>query len=210
MKFLVFSDLHDEESALQKLKELAAKEEFDYVLSCGDNSQSISFLEEIMDSFPRFFLIPGNWEGKEANEFLSDSRNCINEKRVELEGGLNIVGFGFSNVTPFGTYGELSEKEIHDRMGRLDIDNNTILLAHCPPFGFFDSVKGTRTGSHSALEIIEKKKPLVVFFGHIHETSGVRENGGTTFVKVPAANGMKACIAEINNKKTSVSFIGLG
>ena len=64
MKLLVFSDLHEEEYALEKLKELAKEKQFDYVLSCGDNSRSISFLEELIDSFPRFFLIPGNWEGE--------------------------------------------------------------------------------------------------------------------------------------------------
>ncbi len=209
MRLLVFSDLHQEGAALEKLRELAMNEEFDYVLSCGDNSPNISFLEGIIDSFPRFFLIPGNWEGEKANDFISKSRNSVNEKRVELEENLNLVGFGYSNVTPFRTYGELSEKEIYERMGRLRIDNNSILLLHCPPKGYFDAVRGGNAGSSSVLKIIRERKPLAAFFGHIHETEGVDKIGESTLVKVPAANGMQACVAEIKNKRTSVSFIGL-
>lgn len=209
MKLLVFSDLHQDESAFERLKQFAKEQTFDYVLSCGDNSQNISFLQELIDSFPRFFLIPGNWEGEKANRFLQEHRNCINEKRVELEEGLNIVGFGHSNITPFGTYGELSEDEIRKRLSKLDIDKNTILLLHVPPRGYFDSVKGENTGSPSVLNAIKSKKPLVAFFGHIHEQSGTEELDGTTLVKVPAANSYRAAVVEIKNKKAYVEFIEL-
>jgi len=209
MRILVFSDLHGEEYALESLRELARRENFDYVLSCGDNSRAVSFLEELIDSFPRFFLIPGNWEGEKANAFLSKNRNCINEKSVELEEGLNLVGFGYSNKTPFGTYGELTEQEIYDRMKSLDIDANTLLLLHCPPKGHFDFVRGEHAGSSSVLKIIEERKPLAAFFGHIHEQEGSEDNGHTTLVKVPAAKNMKACVVEAKNKKISASFIEL-
>lgn len=209
MRLLVFSDLHGEEAALGKLKELNAKEKFDYVLSCGDNSGGVSFLEDVISSFPDFYLVPGNMEGKEANDFLAENKHSVHEKKVELSDGLNLVGFGYSNKTPFGTYGELEEEDIYEKMSRLDIDNNTILLLHCPPKGHFDSVGSENPGSSSVLKIIEEKKPLAALFGHIHEHEGTKKSGETTLVKVPAANGMKACIIDINNKKTSVSFITL-
>ncbi len=209
MRILVFSDLHGEEYALESLKVFAQSEKFDYVLSCGDNSREVSFLEELIDSFPRFYLIPGNWEGEKANAFLSGNRNCANGKRIELEGGLNLVGFGYSNTTPFGTYGELTEKEIYERMKKLEVDENTLLLLHCPPKGHFDFVGGGHAGSPSVLKIIEEKKPLAAFFGHIHEQEGTGELGRTTLVKVPSAKEMRACVAEITNKKISASFIEL-
>lgn len=208
MRLLVFSDLHGEEIALEKLKELAAKEKVDYVLSCGDNSKAVSFLEDLIGSFSNFYLIPGNWEGKEANEFLLHDKHCVHGKRIGID-GLNLVGFGYSNKTPFGTYGELSEDEIYGKMKKLDIDNNTILLLHCPPKGHFDFVRDSHPGSSSVLKIIEEKKPLVVFFGHIHEHEGSEKFGESTLVKVPAANAMRACIVDIKDKKTSVSFISL-
>ena len=85
MKLLVFSDLHQDELAFEKLKTLAREQTFDYVLSCGDNSLNISFLEDLIDSFPRFFLIPGNWEGEKANRFLQEHKKCVNEKRIDLK-----------------------------------------------------------------------------------------------------------------------------
>ena len=56
-------------------------------------------------------------------------------------------------------------------------------------------------------KIIEEKKPLVAFFGHIHEQSGTEKLGSTTLVKIPAANSYRAAIVEIKNKKVSVEFI---
>jgi len=208
MKFLVFSDLHQEEAALEKLR--GAADGFDYVLSCGDNSRSVSFLEEVIGSFPRFYFIPGNWEGEKENEFIAGNKNSVNERRVELEDGLNLVGFGYSNITPFGTYGELSEEEIYERMNKLEIDNNTVLLLHCPPKGHFDSARGKHAGSSSVLRIIEEKKPLVVFFGHIHEEEGMGRIEGTNIIKVPAANRFRACAVEIENKRITSKFIDLG
>ncbi len=208
MRILVFSDLHGDEAALEKVKELAAREKFDYILSCGDNSRAVSFLEDMIDSFSNFYLIPGNWEGKEANDFLLNNGHCLHGKRIDLD-ELNLVGFGYSNITPFGTYGELEENEIYEKISKLDIDNNTILLLHCPPKGHFDSVGNMHPGSSSILKIIEEKKPLIAFFGHIHEHEGTEKLGKTTLVKIPAANGMKACIIDIKDKKPSVSFITL-
>lgn len=209
MRILVFSDLHGDEAALEKVKELASKEKFDYVFSCGDNSRAVSFLEDMINTFSNFYLIPGNWEGKEANDFLMNNGHCIHGKRKDLEDGLNLVGFGYSNITPFKTYGELEEDEIYEKLSKLDIDNNTILLLHCPPKGHFDAVGNMNPGSSSILKIIEEKKPFVAFFGHIHEHEGTKKLGETVLVKVPAANAMKACIIDIKDKKPSVSFITL-
>ena len=52
-------------------------------------------------------------------------------------------------------------------------------------------------------------KPIVAFFGHIHEQSGIEELNGTTLEQVPAANSYKAAVVEIKNKKVSVEFIEL-
>jgi hypothetical protein len=207
MKALVFSDIHEEEAALDSLAGMAPA--YDHVFICGDISQSNVFAEAVIDRFPNSLIIPGNWDSKRVNDLLSGARQWLHERRIELGDGLNAVGFGFSNPTPFGTYGELGEEEILSRMSRLPIDRDTLLLLHCPPKGFFDKVGGRNVGSSSILKIISEKQPLAAFFGHIHEYNGVEMLGRTMLVKLPAAMDMRACSASINNKKITAEMIPL-
>lgn len=48
-----------------------------------------------------------------------------------------------------------------------------VFLVHGPPFGFGDRVNnGERVGCQELLSAIDEKKPRVVCYGHIHESSG--------------------------------------
>jgi len=206
MRVFVFSDLHDEEVTFESLRKKYAESDagFDLVFILGDTTNdSPKFLEEVVSSSKNCFFIPGNNEPESAIQRVLSSRGYIHCKRVSLPNGLNIVGFGKSNITPFGTPGELSEEEIYSQMRSLPIDSNTILLLHVPPLGFF--------GSSSVLQIIEEKKPFVVFCGHVHENEGVAMIDNTYVIKVPAAKLGKYGIAEIDDKtrKVSAGFFSL-
>lgn len=208
MKLLVFSDLHEDETALEALKKINEKENFDYVLICGDVSRSISFAEDVFSIFPKAFIVPGNWDSEQVNELLKEQPGYAHAKRIELN-GFNVVGFGYSPITPFGTFGEMQDSEIYKQMKDLPIDNKSLLMLHTPPKGYFDAVRGGNAGSESILKIITDKKPFAAFFGHIHEYSGTEMLGSTNLVKLPAANAMKACIVEISDTTIKSSFVEL-
>ena len=207
LRILAFADLHEEEAALESLARLAPS--FDLVFGCGDLAQSGWFAESVIEGLPQAFLVPGNWDSERSNGILSSSPGWLHEKRRELECGLNAVGFGFSNRTPFGTFGELEEENILSRMSRLPIDESTLLLLHCPPQGSFDLVRGKHVGSSSILGIIRERQPLAAFCGHIHEHSGVSYIGRTAIIKLPPAEAMRACSASATNKKITADFISL-
>ncbi len=208
MRILAFSDIHDEEIALEKLKKFYDSNEFDHVFISGDiTNHSVSFAEDILEKFPNCYLVPGNNEPLAVMEFLKSKKNFIHEKRVELDDKLNLVGFGYSNITPFNTPNEYSEGEIYTRFGRLKIDEDTILLIHCPPYGFFDEVRGKHIGSTSIKQIIEEKRPLTVLCGHVHEHQGTTMLGNTKIIKLPAALARKACEITITNKNTYVEYV---
>jgi Icc-related predicted phosphoesterase len=208
MKILAFSDIHEEEAALESLAKLAPS--YDRVFACGDISRSVSFAEDLLKKIPNCLVIPGNWDNEKVNKRLSASSGWVHGKRVELLGGLNVVGFGYSAPTPFFTYGELSEADILAQMSKLPIDRNTLLLLHSPPKGHLDNAHlGRHIGSESILKIITEKKPLAAFFGHAHEAFGFEELDGTTLVKLPPANAMRACKVVINNKKVLADYITL-
>ncbi|MFH2106850.1 MAG: metallophosphoesterase [Candidatus Micrarchaeota archaeon] len=241
MRVLAISDIHDDEVCLEKVKAFCNKNEFDHILIAGDiTKHSISFLEEVLEALPNSFIIPGNNEDAKVlakmkkydgylhekigflRNVLAERTSTIDEKgnryeEHEMADTYPIVGFGFSNITPFGTPGELTEDEIYERMSKLPIDEKTILLCHCPPYGYFDTTpNGEHVGSKSIWKIILEKRPLMALFGHIHELEGVNEVkfpnslGQTLLVKIPAAPSGRAVVINPNAEETpKVAFVKL-
>jgi Icc-related predicted phosphoesterase len=209
MRALVVCDIHEEDEAVIRLRGRMEKERFDHLLVCGDLSRNVSFAEDFLAEFPDAFVIPGNWDSKAAGEVLAKAKNYAHERRIELGEGLNIVGFGYSNISPFHTFGELPEDEIYRRMSALDADHNTLLMLHCPPKGYFDEVRGGHAGSEAILRAVKEKKPLAAFFGHIHDHGGTGALGRTTLIKVPAGNSMRGCAIEIRDGKIKADFVML-
>ena len=245
MRALVVCDIHEDEEALTRIRDRMGRERFDHLLVCGDLSRSASFAEDFLSEFPDAFVIPGNWDSKAAGEVLAKAKNYVHERRIKLGNGLNVVGFGYSNITPFRTFGELPEEEIYRRMSNLEIDGDTLLMLHCPPKGHFDEVRdanvangdtiamlqhrgapvsktsdigvaplvrsveqvGIHAGSEAILRVVEEKRPLAAFFGHIHDHHGTAALGKTTLVKVPAAESMRGCIVETDKRKLKTEFV---
>lgn len=209
MKLLVLADMHGDDVALEKL-EAHKKEGIDSVLIAGDTTNnSTSFVADLLGMFPNAYIIPGNNESANVLEILHRARNYAHEKRFELKEGYNIVGFGFSNPTPFHTPGEMKDDEIYAKLGKLKIDAKTILLVHAPPYGLLDDIKGNHVGSQAIRRIIEEKQPYMVFCGHLHEVIGVVRLGKTLIVNVPAAENWKYCTAEIKGDAACVQFLEL-
>ncbi len=206
MKLLVLADIHGDETVLDKLRELK-KEKFDHVLIAGDSTEnSVPFMRELLEIFPDAYIIPGNNESNEVMEIMREARNYSHGKRLEIGDDYNVVGFGFSNPTPFNTPNELADKEIYGMMKELYIDEKTILLVHAPPYGIQDEIKGRCIGSRAIRKVIEEKKPFLVFCGHLHETSGSGLLGKTLVVKVPCGEKWKFCTVEISDGKANAEF----
>src|SRR4030095_15305832 len=77
MKILVFSDIHEEEAALESLSGMAA--DYDRVFICGDISQSNLFAESVLQAFPGSLIVPGNWDSERVNGLLKGTPNWVQE-----------------------------------------------------------------------------------------------------------------------------------
>ena len=61
--------------------------------------------------------------------------------------------------------------------------NTDVLITHGPPLGFGDLTSaGERVGCKDLLEAVERIKPTLHVFGHIHEAVGTHSDGKTTFI----------------------------
>ena len=220
---LIISDAHDEQIFLDKISAIWNNGNYDYLLMLGDITTSVRTIDNFMDKLNKnkkhVFVIPGNNEPEMVLKEYERLGIYLHKKRVNIKenGNLNIVGFGFSNPTPFGTPGELSEDEIYNQMSKLNIDNNTILLTHAPPNGFFDDVRNAHVGSKAIRKIIEEKQPLINLSGHIHQRFGIDKLNRTYIMKIPALQFGKYGIMNIkiinkdnyDNYEASIRFLNL-
>jgi len=206
MRLLAVSDIHGEEAAIESIKTLS--QSHDATLVCGDLTHSTLHLEDLERSVENLFIIPGNWDSERINKRMLESPRSAHMKRHELPEGLNLVGFGLTPPTPFSTFGEMSEDEMQEGLRNLEIDERTILMLHCPPRGYFDLVRGgEHVGSESVLWTIEKRKPLLSLFGHVHEHLGVARMGESMLVKLPPGNSMRACSLTVTGRDVKAEYV---
>ncbi len=148
------------------------------------------------------YLIPGNDDPYEIDDVLEASAYCVNvDGRVaDLPGGLQVVGSGRSNPTPWRTPREVPDDEFHEQLTKLAGEardpRRTIFLIHCPPHASGldtaplldeelrpvvsagDLLRGP-VGSTGVRRAIEEFRPLLGLHGHIHESAGEVRIGDT-------------------------------
>jgi hypothetical protein len=181
MKLLIFSDIHGDQLALERLM----NREADYYFAAGDLvnwGRSLEKLGPLMESRrDRVYVMPGNHESAEDIVRFCDQFGFQNfhEKSIQIA-GYSVAGLGYSNPTPFHTPGEYSEQEIEERLAKFDSPH--VLICHCPPKNtkLDRAGAGEHYGSESIREFIEAKQPAYFFCGHIHEAAGASDRLGRT------------------------------
>jgi Icc-related predicted phosphoesterase len=183
MRLLLFSDIHHDLQALEKLMATPA----DIYIAAGDLSNWGRGLEEcgrIMKPHgERVWVLPGNHESAQQNADFCAAFGFRNfHEEAWLTGEHWIGGLGYSNPTPFNTPGEYSEPELARRLERFAELTPLILVCHAPPYGTeLDRIgPGRHGGSQSVRAFLEAHPPLHFFCGHIHECGGVETRLGPT------------------------------
>ncbi len=89
-------------------------------------------------------------------------------------------------------------EELRERWALIP-DDIDILITHGPPFGHLDANKaGMRLGCEELAKAVERVKPRLHCFGHIHEGYGITRNEDTIFVNASICTlRMKATNAPI-------------
>jgi Icc-related predicted phosphoesterase len=198
MRLLFVSDLHGSTEALNAIKEAS----YGALIIAGD----IQYAECAKEAanLKNSYFIPGNMDTKPILEIMKGI--SIHSKTIRI-GKIKVAGFGFAPISPNNTPGEISEEEIAKGLSRLDVDNNTLLVTHAPPYGILDRAWSGHAGSRSIRDFVLEKKPFMHVFGHIHEESGSVRKGGTYFVKIPPAYSLKGVYLDDESRKHSFARI---
>ena len=182
-RFLIFSDIHHDWKALEKLMSIEA----DAYFCAGDLanwSRGLDKAGEVMKARGgRMYVIPGNHESERDIETFCELFGFVNfHGKAEIVEGVRVAGLGYSTITPFDTPGEYTEEQIAARLAPFAEFQPQVLICHSPPLNTpLDRIReGLRAGSRSVREFIESHHPAHFFCGHIHEAEGVVVQMGST------------------------------
>jgi len=183
LKLLIFSDIHSDHKALERLAAIEA----DYYFAAGDLVSWARGLDEcgriLEPRAGRVYVLPGNHESASqitgfCNRF---GFHDFHGQRLRI-GKRHVAGLGYSSPTPFNTPGEYSEAELAERLAPFAGLQPLVLICHAPPHGTaLDRVRdGLHAGSRSVREFVDEHQPEYLFCGHIHEAEGVQAAIGKT------------------------------
>ncbi len=193
MKFLVFSDVHEDKSQLAKLEKRAKQTDIDFVIVAGDFTTFNRSLTQLFKQFNSWdkpvYVIPGNHEeGEEYSITIQRYNNLVNLHKSQVEINdyvlLGYGGDGFSQQDPEfrkiarSWYGKYKNKKV-------------VLITHGPAYKTkLDKLSMGHVGNIDYRKFIDRIKPKLAISGHIHETIGAIDNIGETKVINPCWDGM--------------------
>jgi uncharacterized protein len=182
-RLLIFSDIHNDARALEKLMDIDA----DYYFAAGDLvswAKGLDKMGEVMKRrAPKVWVLPGNHESAQDIQSFCQRFGFSDFHGGNLEvAGVHVAGLGYSTPTPFDTPGEYSEQEMASRLDRFSHLTPLVLICHAPPLNTpLDCIRdGLHAGSKAVRDFIETHQPTHFFCGHIHEAEGVVVQMGST------------------------------
>lgn len=202
MKICIISDTHN------KHKRLARLPDADMIIHCGDFT-SVGHGHEIrefmkwygaLNQYKYKLIIAGNHDWLfETNRVLALAdvpKNVIylEDSGVEIE-GLNF--YGIPVQPPFNNWAfNRPESKLAEHWKAIP-DNTDVLITHCPPHTIFDwsIYDNIHTGSPSLyFEVVNRIKPKLHCFGHIHGGYGIKVIENTTFINASNLDEDYMCV----------------
>jgi len=187
LKILIFSDIHGDLRALEKIVAQPA----DLYIAAGDLStfgRGLDRCGEVLKPLgERLWVLPGNHETHGDTLAFCERYGFVDFHRQvralpSASGPTQWAGLGYSNVTPFNTPGEFSEEEISKALAAFDGLQPLYLVVHFPPVGtqLDEFAPGKHAGSPTLRSWVDRVQPAYLFCGHIHECAGRSDRLGPT------------------------------
>lgn len=181
----------------------------DVLIHCGDSELSGSELEAwaANHNHNTKIAVAGNMDGalSEKNQQKAIRGITYLQDRDLTVSGLKFYGSPWTPefVGVFQLHNQNDAQAVWQKISS-DVD---VLITHGPPAGVLDRTsRGMRVGDHELLEAVDRIRPRVHCFGHIHESYGTTERNGTLFCNAAVFNGHHAIVVDVpfNRKKRAI------
>lgn len=176
MRILIVSDVH---CSTGNLGSMINSESYDLVLAAGD-FECVDSLGPLEEAPAPVLAVTGNMDHAGVYRRLVELGFSVEGGVREVE-GLRVAGVG-------GLDYRTSMERLKASISGEGVD---VLLSHHPPKGILDSpFRGLHAGLKDMLDLVERLRPRLHVFGHIHEARGYVTRHGTTYINPgPALKG---------------------
>ena len=203
MKICIISDTHNKHKRLGKLPDA------DAIIHCGDFT-SVGYSHEIVNfmkwyselPYEHKIIVAGNHDWLfETHKILAlekvpENVTYLEDSGIELDG---VYFYGSPVSKPFNNWAFNRPEEKLAQHWKAIPENTDVLITHSPPYLVWDYVPRSKEhhGSPSLYyEVVERIRPKIHCFGHIHEGYGVRTIENTVFVNASNLDGDYMCVNE--------------
>lgn len=199
LKILHVSDVH---CATDNLVKVLRSESYDLVIASGD-FECVDTAEALVNASSDVYAVTGNLDNPAVYRKLNNMGILIDGRIVAYE-ELYIAGVGGLDFK--GSLSRL-ERELGDFNARI-----AILVTHHPPKGVLDEPReGLHIGLPELWSLVERLKPRLHLFGHVHEKPGYTAKGDTVYVNAgPLKKGYYALINMGAGVTVQVKRLGKG
>jgi Icc-related predicted phosphoesterase len=187
LRIIALSDTHNLHRSISSLFQ------GDLLIHAGDFSFFFEDMSAIRDfnawlgelRFRHKIVVPGNherimYERPELRRLITNATLLVNES-VTIEG---VKLWGSPVTCDDEAFGCSSAEERRTLYASIP-QGTDILITHCPPHGVLDvefRSGGLHRGCPELLAAVQRVKPQVHIFGHVHSSRGAQRVGETTFI----------------------------
>jgi Icc-related predicted phosphoesterase len=211
MRLLVISDFHGNVEAAHRTAAKAEGMQIDAIVVCGDITHfgSVKDAEKILAPLIKLDMpvlyVPGNCDSAELAKAQIIGATSVHGQCQKIN-DVSFMGLGAAPTSRFYSWYEMSETEIMNTLesiaDRCSPNKWLAVVSHAPPIDTKVDLAFSRihAGSISLRGFIEKKKPDIVFCGHIHEAKGIDRIGDTVIVNSGPVRHGNCAIASLDDK----------
>jgi uncharacterized protein len=210
MRLYAVADIHGRSDRITAIKRNLEKYRPQILVAAGDITtyRKASFVSALGDLPLPVLAIRGNTDLKKVESSFALNENILflNNRDVVLQGA-HFAGVTGTIPIPFRSRIAFREAVIWNRL-MPRIAPHTLLIAHPPPWGCLDRVKGKYHAGCKSLEmVIRRCQPALLICGHIHEDAGMACLGKTLIVNCAMGPACEGAIINIHNTRVTAQIL---
>lgn len=171
------------------------------VCSYGKVSE-LKIIDEFLSSLPHSLklLVAGNHDWPFTNHTLAESKRLVRNAVYLEDSGIEFYGIKFwgSPWQPWflnWAFNLPRGSRLAEVWSKIP-DDTDVLITHCPPYGILDMFEGDNVGCEDLANALQRVRPKVHVFGHIHQGYGTEERDGTIYVNASLNNAYYRLVNE--------------